>query len=81
MNAKLHSVLTRVRAAPAWLWSHRTKALGGIGTAAGYAYVNQDKLGLFIPAARLGATMMVIGVLTFGVGLYNTFLRKDAQLS
>ena len=69
--------LTRLRTAALWCWSHRTKAIGFLGTGAGYAYLNQDKLGLFIPAKRMAATMMAIGVVTFAVGIYNTFLRKD----
>jgi hypothetical protein len=65
------------RAAWRWCWSHRTKAIGGAGTAASYAYLNQDKLGLFIPATSMALTMGAIGVVTFAVGLYNTFCRQD----
>jgi hypothetical protein len=63
----------RLRAAAAWAWSHRTKAIGGIGTGASYAYLNQEQLGLFIPAKGMGFTMGAIGVATIAVGLYNTF--------
>jgi len=66
----------QVKATALWMWSHRTKAIGTVGTAAGYAYLNQDKLGLFIPAKSMAHTMMAVGVVTFIVGLYNTFLRK-----
>jgi hypothetical protein len=71
-------VSAKIKAAWLWCWSHRTKAIGGFGTAASYAYLNQDKLGLFIPARNMGFTMGAIGVATFGVGLYNTFFKdKD----
>jgi len=69
MNAK-------IKAAFGWCWSHRTKAIGGAGMAAAYAYENQDKLGLFIPASSMAHTMLAIGIVTFVVGLYNTFFAK-----
>ena len=67
----------KLKAAWLWCWSHRTKGIGIAGTAASYAYLNQEKLGLFIPAKSMAHTMMAVGVVTFGVGLYNTFLRRD----
>lgn len=69
--------LARLRSAWLWCWSHRTKALGGIGGAASYAYLHQDQLGLFIPAKNMALTMGGIGVATFAVGLYNMFKRND----
>jgi hypothetical protein len=63
----------RLKAWSLWCWSHRTKAIGGIGTGASYLYLNQDKLGLFIPPKSLGIAMGVIGVATIAVGLFNTF--------
>jgi len=70
-------VTGKLKAAWLWCWSHRTKGIGIAGTAASYAYLNQEKLGLFIPAKSMAHTMMAVGVVTFGVGLYNTFLRRD----
>lgn len=73
----LHSVQTKFKTALAWSWSHRTKAIGGIGTAAAYAYANQEQLGLIIPAASLAHTMLAIGLVTFVIGLYNSATRRD----
>jgi hypothetical protein len=67
------SIFKYIQAALAWGWKHRTKVIGVIGTGAAYAYANQEQLGLIIPAASLAHTMMGIGVVTFLVGLYNTF--------
>ena len=71
--------MSKLKAAWLWCWSHRTKGVGVIGGTASYAFLNQDKLGLFIPARSMGFTMGAIGAVTFGVGLYNTFLRKDKE--
>jgi hypothetical protein len=65
-----------LRSGAAWLWEHRTKAIGTVGMGASYAYANQDKLGLFIPAKQIGATLGLIGATTFLIGLYNTFGQK-----
>jgi hypothetical protein len=67
--------ITQLRAGAAWVWSHRTKAIGGVGMAAAYCFENQEKLGLFIPAASMAHTMLGIGIVTFVVGLYNTFFQ------
>jgi hypothetical protein len=75
--AGVKSVLTKCKSVLAWGWSHRTKAIGGIGTAAAYAYANQEQLGLIIPAKSLGHTMLAIGIVTFVIGLYNSATRKD----
>jgi hypothetical protein len=74
---RVKAVLTKVKTVLAWGWSHRTKAIGGIGTAAAYAYANQEQLGLIIPAKSLGHTMLIIGIVTFLIGLFNTVTRKD----
>lgn len=66
-------MIAKFKAAWLWCWSHKTKAIGGIGTAASYAYLNQEQLGLFIPAKSMGFTMGAIGVATIAVGLFNTF--------
>lgn len=66
-----------MRAGAAWVWSHRTKIIGGVGTGASYAYLNQEKLGMFIPARGMAFAAGAIGVVTFTVGLYNTFCGKD----
>lgn len=69
-------MIARIKLWFAWLWDHRTKAIGVIGAGFGYAYDHQDKLGTFIPVKRMAATMMIVGAVTFGIGLYNTFLKK-----
>jgi hypothetical protein len=56
-----------------WFWSHRTKTLGAAGCALTYAYSNQDKLQLFIPAAYYARAIGVIACLTMLVGFYNTW--------
>jgi len=70
--ARIKSVLTKIQTALAWCWKHRTKAVGGIGTAAAYAYANQEQLGLIIPAKSLGHIMLALGIVTFLIGLYNS---------
>jgi len=72
------NICIKLRAGAAWTWSHRTKAIGGAGMAAAYCFENQDKLGLIIPATSMAHTMLAIGIVTFVVGLYNTFFQpKD----
>ena len=68
-------MIQRLKAAGLWIWSHRTKVIGTIGTGAGYAACHQDQLGLFLSTAAFGRAMFVIGALTFSIGMYNTFSR------
>ena len=72
-------MIAKLKAAAFWCWAHRTKAIGGVGTAAAYAYMNQEQLGLFIPARSMAHTMLAIGIVTFVVGLYNTFFQRKDQ--
>lgn len=69
MKARAH-----LRAWAAWAWAHRTKIIGGLGAGASYAYLNQEMLGLFIPARSMAFAAGALGMVTFAVGLYNTCL-------
>lgn len=69
-------MINRIKLGALWIWSHRTKCLGGVGTGLSYAYMNQDKLQLFIAAKYYAGVMGVIAALTFAVGCYNTFAAK-----
>lgn len=72
-------MIERVKAGARWIWEHRTKSLGGVGSALTYVYMQQDKLQLVIPAKHYAQAMAVIAGATLAVGFYNTFVaRKQA---
>lgn len=61
------------------LWCHRTKLLGAIAMAAGYAENNLAQLGHVIPDRYRGALLSGLGVIVFLVGLYNSAMADAAQ--
>jgi hypothetical protein len=67
------NIFKYIHAALSFVWTHRTKAIGLVGSGASYAYFNQEKLGLIIPPRDLAMVAGVLGGVTFAVGLYNTF--------
>jgi hypothetical protein len=67
------SVLLQLKAGWLWLFSHRTKLLGGAGSGLTYAYMNQDKLQLVIPTAYYARSIAFIAGATLLVGCYNTW--------
>jgi hypothetical protein len=78
LRACANWVWAQHRAAAAFVWTHRTKAIGLVGSGASYAYFNQDKLGLLIRPRELAFATGILGGITFAVGLYNTFFAAPA---
>lgn len=63
-----------------WLkraWQHRTKIIGGIAMAAGYAQNNLAQLGHVLPEKYHGMILSGLGVLVFFIGLYNSAAAQD----
>ncbi len=62
-----------LKAKLAYIWLHRTKALG-IATGIGAAIENLcAQYGHEIPAKYRGILLGIAGMITFCIGLYNTF--------
>lgn len=61
------------------VWRHRTKIIGGLGMAAGFAENNLAQLGHTVPERYHGVLLSALGMIVFCVGLYNSFPPDDPQ--
>lgn len=62
----------RIKAHGRWLLCHRTKIVGGLGMAAGYAENNLAQLGHVIPDQYRGSIVAALGAIVFIIGVINS---------
>lgn len=60
-----------------WLASKKTTITGYLGVLLGVIELNADTVGQWVAAPKRGTLLLVIGLLTAGIGHFNQLNRKD----
>lgn len=60
-----------------WLASKKTTITGYLGVLLGVIELNADTVGQWVAAPKRGTLLLVIGMLTAGIGHFNQLNRKD----
>jgi hypothetical protein len=62
-----------------WIFSKRTTITGYLGVLLGVIELNSDTVGQWVAAPKRGTLLLVIGMLTAGIGHYNSRVKDDDQ--
>lgn len=60
-----------------WLASKRTTITGYLGVLLGVIELNADTVGQWVAAPKRGTLLLVIGMLTAGIGHFNQLAKRD----
>lgn len=60
-----------------WIASKRTTITGYLGVLLGVVELNADTVGQWVAAPKRGTLLLIIGMLTAGIGHFNQMQRRD----